>query len=457
MDNQVNANHLNLITFEKLFENAPGIVGKLAKYLNSLQKWECKEISLGAALTVIATLKCGYFSLQDDKGRTTHPNLYVFVLARTATGKTSVMSDASALLERAGLNRGFMIGKPASSAGLLGALAEQLPGHNTRLLAWDEIGIAFRDLAANNQSHMHEILGVCMELFSKAGQLYRGKIYSPHSGVQTKNIEKPFLNIFGASTPEYFFDHFSPEYVQNGLLPRWLCFVPTQFKRQRNETELVDTGELLDDLAAFREGLDSLEVPGNLGGALLDSKVCCVFDAPKTQQVYADHVDAFDSILFCVPPWDSEGALKDAIYARAEELYRKIIIVCSDRGIITTQVCTWAYQLIQSCLMGIEMACEKHLGTSEYERGKERIKRFFERHASKAADVGRNEWITSRELAQKISALKCFPTRPAYKDQAVTDLLEEGVIELEIKWRADIGKKIRRYRLVKNDILDEAF
>ena len=114
--------------------NAPGLVGKIAKYINETSLYEQPILSLSAAITAAGTIYAQKLSTETDL----RTNMYCLAVAETGSGKDHPRKAIIELFNRVDPYLEKKIsGDPASEAGLLSALEDN---RGVCLIQIDEFG-----------------------------------------------------------------------------------------------------------------------------------------------------------------------------------------------------------------------------------------------------------------------------------------------------------------------------
>lgn len=248
----------------------PGLAGEIARYINLTLTSEQPEIALCAAFTFMGALYSERVNIICGT-QTTEPCLYGFVVVDSAVGKTSAQNTIKEIINQARIESAaltakpeFTMGIPASDAGLYAALCK----HPRRLLIWDEMGKAIKAMANSTNSYQDQILTAIMELYSRPGLPVKGREYSKEERKDTKGA---YLSIFGASTPNRFYNSLTEDFIYDGFLSRWLLFcqadqtifkepVKNYFQLQDivNQVRQIDTWMPLHDKGDLAENFPEL-------------------------------------------------------------------------------------------------------------------------------------------------------------------------------------------------------
>ncbi len=252
---------------EHLLDNAPGLPGEIAKWINSTSIKRQPILALGAAICAAGTIFA--HKIRNDSNLRT--NFMVLGLAESGAGKNHARECIKSLFQYCELSQ-YTFGKFASDAGLLNAL-DTTNGIGIALI--DEIGREIKCLNGKGAGgHETRLLTLMMEIYSEAGTTYDGKRYA--SVENTKQLIQPCLNIYGTTVPKRFFDSMTSDESIDGFLARWLVFSsedidpPTQ---QRGCVELppetlADNIRYIKTMTAYRP-----PVPGTVSAPIPEPRI----------------------------------------------------------------------------------------------------------------------------------------------------------------------------------------
>lgn len=191
-----------------------------------------------AAATVIQRKAC----LPMFYGRI-YPNLYGCIVAPTTVyHKTSSMGKVRQLLRRAMMDD-LLLSELQTAEGLLSELQSRQSG----IILRDEIGALFD---SGNVKYLRNLKPDLTALYDCAP--YRRRL----SALEIK-VDKPYLNILGATTPERFYDGVGQMDWADGFLVRWLFVLPEEEPNFDAMTGLLQAShdQRLGELAAHLHNL----------------------------------------------------------------------------------------------------------------------------------------------------------------------------------------------------------
>lgn len=169
------------------------------------------ELAFGAILALGATLCSRKFMFQ---GMST--NLYICTIANSGAGKDHGLQWAKNMLIQ--LNDNLLgAGDMASDAGI----TDSLPGRPVQLYPMDEIGVILKTLTSGKAEYNTKMGDILTELYTSSTSRYLGRALA--EGVKG-SVDRPHLNILGATTPTGFREGVSRKALDKGLLGRFLVF-----------------------------------------------------------------------------------------------------------------------------------------------------------------------------------------------------------------------------------------
>jgi hypothetical protein len=203
-------------------ENPPGLIGELAEYIYGAAIRPVREVSLAAALSLVAGVAGRTYNISDSG-----LNQYIIVIARTGSGKEGAQKGINKIIAavrpQVPMVDNFVgPSKFASGQGLLRALDRQ-PCFVSVL---GEIGLQLKAICDKNASPSQVMLKqVILDIYAKSDfqSVLRPSAYSD-SEKDTKLVQAPNVTIFGESTAENFYDSLDASNIAEGLIPRFSIF-----------------------------------------------------------------------------------------------------------------------------------------------------------------------------------------------------------------------------------------
>lgn len=392
-----------------LLTSAPGFFGEILNAIDNLFPFPSPHISIPATLSFLATLKAGRVKVTNTPFDT-HSSLYTCSIARSGSGKTLSQHALSEIIKRAEIPS-FFQGIPVSDA----AVFESLINNPRQLILWDEFGSYFNAISQSKQSYEARIFLTLMTVYSATGSTIKGKAYATQEPI---DIKEPYLNIFAASTASRFFRALNEDFINDGLLPRWLVFFEEKVtKKRRAQRGLVLEQEIIDYLKTLETWASKKEA-GNLEKALGKDKDClplrfadgCINQHNATKLHFNKLEDSAQNDITAV------------FWARAYENYCKVLIAVSEEDVAFPEHIFWASDLIESCIKEMLTKLETCLAPPRQE---DKAQKMFEY-------IKPGEWIekstlTKRGYNLKLNAYQC--------NQIYQTFLEAGLWKSEERYK----------------------
>ncbi len=203
------------ITPSSTWYDPPGILGEIADWICATARRPNRPLAVAAATAVLSTV-CGRHLYSPTISTL---NLYIIAMASTAVGKGRPLSAAGELLTAARLERLHTTLKAFS----VSALEQIITATPCCLATADEIGANLLQRMSNKKANPNEIgmRAILLELWSRElGQTPFST--TARAGGSQQLVYSPSMSIFGASTPEAFYDSLTTGSVKDGFMNRFL-------------------------------------------------------------------------------------------------------------------------------------------------------------------------------------------------------------------------------------------
>jgi hypothetical protein len=346
--------------------NPPGLVGRIARWINETAIYPQPVLSVASAITLTGVAMA--HKVQSPTRLRT--NFYTLGLAPSGAGKDHARKCVVNLLRYSGLD-GLLGGEPASSAGLLTAIRE---GSGRCLIQWDEFGRVLRQLTHRNaSSHQADILRAMVELFSCAGSVYAGVQYADHEGkMKRKPIDQPCLSIYGTTVPENFFSSITQSDAVDGFLARFLVMESTEYsvKAARPAADINEPPEaLLDELRRWKDAPSNYDPKGNIDGVL---RICpmVVSYSSEAEQLIESYSEKMRALVV------EESAKRSglsSIFARSAEHAIKLALVAHEGEVIGAEAMRWGIAMADWCGNYLTQAVVRNVASNEFERAAKKL------------------------------------------------------------------------------------
>lgn len=198
-----------------------GLIGDIAEYIYQSSPRPVREISLAAALGLMAGICGSAFNVSN-----TGLNMYIVVLAQTGTGKEALQGGISRLMENARAVVPSAInflgaGEFTSPQALVNYMQKKSKNFVSVI---GECGMWLKQLSHPNAHERHSGLRrLLLDLYGKSGQraVYHPTAYAD-SAKTTESIRQPAVTLLGESTQTKFFECIDETLIAEGFVPRWL-------------------------------------------------------------------------------------------------------------------------------------------------------------------------------------------------------------------------------------------
>lgn len=397
----------NLTGFLK---DAPNLFGDIARFINLNLETDQPGISLATSLAFMGALRSQRIS--NEYGIA--PNIYTCAVSPSGTGKSRAQQIISDICERCELSH-IIMGQPTSDAGLRKALVKE----PRRILIWDEFGIALSALSKSSQAYHALILSCMMELFSKAGKLYKGKEYAKD---ETIDVKDPYLSVCAVSTPNRFFDALNKEFIEDGFLGRWLTFhgaTSVKFKEAPREIDIPY--DILTRVKEINTGSPSVSRNGNLASSILPEPKKLRYEfSEQLEMIREERNAALEGI---------KSEIDRVFWVRAFELTVKVCMAVSDEdNYLTDTDVQYSWNLVKYLLDENIQRCTLELHDTPRDKDEaKRYKKFLNL-------ISINEQVTKTELTKRATN-KQF--KPQEREARTAELLETGVWEFSSIYNSD--------------------
>lgn len=192
-----------------------GLLSDMTDWILATSRRPNRPLAVAAAVAVVSAI-CGRHLYGPTSSAL---NLYIVTLADTAVGKGRPLAATYDLLKAAGLASL----NDTLNAFSVSALQDLICDKPCVLATSDEIGVNLLKRISHSKGSTHEtgMKGVILQLFSQD----RGSPpYMTHrrAGKSSVEVHQPSLTIYGASTPEAFYESITESSVSDGFLNRFL-------------------------------------------------------------------------------------------------------------------------------------------------------------------------------------------------------------------------------------------
>lgn len=390
---------------EDLLDNAPGLVGEIAKWILQASYAPRKEFAYAAALSMTACLIGPYCTAGSRDGKL---NLYLVLVGGTGTGKNEAIDPMGVLLS-ATEAKDCITDFPASEA----ALRRRLGTNPNMLIRMDELAHKLESMKDNSNGN----------LMGKAIlEMYNGARLPPKEYADEKKtlpaVENPFVQILGGTT-EKIWEVVRTGHMEDGTLNRFI-FVSLlenpEYSCNPNPSYEIKK-ELKDKINAFwRKG----KMYDMIGRPDMGRHVSYTPEVEKSMLELREGL------------WAIQQKEYGALYTRFVQNTLKIatILAVGDNR-LTVEMRDYA-QARRFMQWSVDNTCKKanmYMADTNFTKLTNRLKRHLEKAGGrmKMRDVCRAMTITRRELADVLDMLQMSEEIDILKDD--TPNINQSVTE----------------------------
>jgi hypothetical protein len=370
-------------------------------------------LALGAALAVVGALAGRRYA--SPTGLRT--NVCHLGLGPSSCGKNTAQDLATELLVKATFGH-YLTGDPQSGNALMG----ELVAHPVRLLVMDELGQWIAKMTSPKApQHTVAIKRNMMTLFSSAHRTVAGSTYANPNERARHDIIQPHLCVYGAGTPERFFEAIRGGAIMDGFVPRFLLFKPdVDYPPLVVSPQLMNVSDEMIEAAKRIEG----------GGGAVEGNL-------------PHHMSTMEPTVRTVP-WSVDGEAEherwrtgireDRLTSAKTEAERVLVGKWSEHAIKLAMIraisrdpvnpemsasdAEWAWRLAEHCISTMLAMVQRHVAENDHERMVKEI-------LNAISDAGR-DGITKKALNDKVKWISMREREPI-----LADLINDGTIRRE--------------------------
>lgn len=293
------------VEFPEALTHVPGLVGDITDWICATARRPNRVLALGAALTLVGTAM-GRFWAGPTLSSTV---LYMLALAPSGVGKDHALQQIKRLLSAAKMTR--TIGPDEFIS--MPAVIHFIEREPLSLCPMDEFGAFLKRINAKRASGFER--GISKIMRSVWGTNF-GLMTTPEwAATPARTIRAPALSIYGASTPEDFFEALDGGDVSNGFLNRFTLLTVASRTEDREPTlpPLTVPEKLSESLRRLFGGGNPLVVASKLHETDIEIDPFVIPWGPGAEAVYT----AFQREILA---WQDRDADAENFIGRAAEM-----------------------------------------------------------------------------------------------------------------------------------------
>lgn len=375
-----------------------GLLEALMEYTARASAVSHPVFALAGAVAAVGTL-AGQKWMTETGLRT---NMYCFALGYSGAGKDSPQSALPQVFQRSRAGNSLGGNALTSDAALLRYLQTENRARSLFLL--DEIGLLLTAMKRPG-SYAADIPSLLMKLFSGTD---RGFVKHYANSVNDVDVRWHHLSLYGASTPDRFWDSLTRSEATDGFLARCLIFESRhEVERPRARTDISVPAALLDAVNALADFMPPMSfAEGNLRPLPAPILIGKTEEAERIFYRWADRYHELRNAHLR----DDEGLA--SVYGRAAEHAHKLALIhaVSLRGaapeVVDAADVAWACALTDQVVGNLARRLETSLADSEFQKFGQRVmkavRNYMIRHP---ASPGAPRWYIENNLKGCRSAL----------------------------------------------------
>jgi hypothetical protein len=400
-------------------QDAPGLIGQVARWIDSCSVHPAPVLSTAAAIVTVATIVGRAYSCQGARAP-----LYVVGIAKSGVGKDTGRRCAAGLLEAAGLGRRIGADDIASSSGIITKLRE-CP---VQMFPLDEFGRMLEAYTSKNAgNHERQIITTLMKMWSSCGDTYHGKAYA--DGKLSQKIVEPAVVLYGTTTPDVFFRALRGADVVDGVLSR-ILLVECEHGQQN---PVRPTGRPVDPPVELVEAAKRIAIGGQ-GGNLSSVESSDLRSACLDLELSAEAQVGLDAIGASIRPRLSEPGAELWVRAREQALRLALVaaVGCEAERVGRPHL-EWAWRFVRWSVARCVAIVRTRVADTEEGQCALLVLALLERGEALQSEITRACWRHQRRVRQ----------------DALQALLDSGQIEKSVVQSR--GRAALAYRLAEPD------
>lgn len=375
-----------------------GLLGHIADWIEDTSSIPNRPLAVAAAVSTLSVI-CGRWLYGPTNSAV---NIYVAMLGQTGIGKDRPLSAPGEILHACELGRLAKSGKAFS----VSALEQIIVDTPVCLAAVDEMGTNLLARIMHKRASPQEsaMKGTLQELWSRT--LGKGPfLTTARASAQSIEVQDPALTLFGASTPDQFYENLNDGQVLNGFMNRFLI-APAAPRSKRNH-DMIPTPcpqfiiEAIERLKPKPTGNMPVDPYSGLG-KVVKTSIPWANDAAKQASIaWQDSCDE----LVATPR-------KGELWGRAFEYAVRLATLhaISRGGERTVEVADleWGISWVKASVLAMQDAAENLMFGSEYEGKLNKVKEAIRKaHSVRRSELLRQlQYIEARELTRIADHLK---------------------------------------------------
>ncbi|QQX91322.1 bifunctional DNA primase/polymerase [Gluconobacter sphaericus] len=417
----------------KNLQGVDGFLEEFVAYTTRTARRPQPFAALAAGIALVSALAGRKYRTKTDLWT----NLYAVSIIDSAGGKDHARRVIKRILAQANL-MDYLGGEDIASGT---ALHTALKIHPAKVFMIDECGDFLRGvLGIKASAHKQQIAQKLKSLYTSSADVMLGTEYADQSektGRKREDIHNPIATIYGTSTPAQFWSAVAGASLADGLLGRFLVFIPEENYPDLQDTEVEDIPQsLIERAQQIAHGCRKHD-PGNIEAMMLS-------DTPANPYTVQYSVDAVRVLKKCESQQEvllkqNEGTYITSLAGRIVENACKLALIQSvsrnpQDPMISEKDMKWGMELSLHCFDAMRQGAERYVSENETQGLRKEILEII-----RSADGEMTGRDILRRMGMKISAKE--------RDEVLNTLVEAGYIIAQDRRPEGAGRPTRSYRI----------
>ena len=310
-------------------------------------------------------------------------NLYLVAVGGPGSGKAAPMRIVQDVLDQCNATK-LWTGKTTSDS----AIASCMKTCPTKLFMWDEFGkFLQKTKMAYGGGPLNSVQDAMLELWAP-GRVWKQKTYSDSS--HNKEIDNPFMSLFGATTPNTLWTGFDESNLVDGFSARLLMFIEPNYAPlvERERQEIPES-----ILQPARWWLRFTENQGNMKDVNPGCRT--IPDGEGASEIFRRMAEYVDD--------NHKDEIACAQWARAPEKARRLAMLyaCSrdqEAPVVDREAANWACQVVEIATTQFLKHARNEIGGSDHA-----AQRWRKILAFIVSETKQKRVVTRRQILRKFS------------------------------------------------------
>ncbi|MBO1361900.1 bifunctional DNA primase/polymerase [Acetobacter sacchari] len=410
--NDYEADDLPPISIEGLLQ-VDGFLKAFVDYATRTARRPQPFVALAAAIAFVGAIAGRRYRTESDL----RTNVYTVSILDSGGGKDHARKIIKRICHEAKLDQ-YQGGGDIASAS---ALRTSLHAHPARVYMLDEFGDFMGSMLGRKASqHKADVARLLKELYTSASDKMMGTEYADDKQKPRKDIWEPCACIYGTSTPAQFWSAVAGASLSDGLMARFLVFVPDDDYPAVQSPPFEEVPDALIDMAkAIARGSEAHEPP-NVANIVRSDAPSAPYTVPLDMVAQAEFqaVEAIQEALLK----KYRGTHVTSLASRITENAMKLALISaisrhSKEPIISRKDMAWGVSLSLLCYQTMKDGAERYASENENQARVKMVLECIRANGGKASKSALCKRIKGRLTSRE-------------RDEAILSLEESGEIRI---------------------------